>query len=645
MNEATPTSPRWRRLLLLPALLGVVFSIFLLVHEHVASGGIDGFPLDDPWIHLTYARNLAEHGAFSYFPGDPSSAGSTSPLYTLLLALGFLLTNQEKLLSYLLGVVFHAGFLVFLTFWARASLGLWLGALATLLVAFDPRIGILSVSGMETSLFLCLIAAAFWTRSVGRLRWQGICLGLLPWVRPDGLILAGVFVLAEVIAGPKRVPATTAPAIGAMKQQRPTPRPESSLREWLELLLPFAALVVLSLAFNWAIGHRFLPSTLEAKRAYYANTPAWLFLRRDVWTTFATAGWLLLVPFGVIGLGHEALRLLRRGEKPGALPSIRAEVGWVIALPLAYMMMLPFSHRFERYLIPALPAYAIVALRGLLEITQALGARGRFALRTPGAIGAAVLLAGVLTLHAIGVRNADRSYRQIVQYHHARHERAGRWLAEHTPPDAVVATHDVGAIAYYSYRRVIDMVGLIQPDAIAHLHQPDYPAFLAEFFGREKVTHLAVLRNWIEVANVEPLFVADPKPEILEVFAWDPDRTHLMPELASQINQRASQELQRGNIGSGIELLQRSLQEDPGSSRTWLLLGAALELNKNLPAAESHYREARTRAPESASVLLRLAACVARQGRRDEARALVLDLTRLDPVFPGLAELRNALQR
>ena len=34
-----------------------------------------GFPLDDSWIHLTYARNFAEHGEWAYRLGE-RSAGS-----------------------------------------------------------------------------------------------------------------------------------------------------------------------------------------------------------------------------------------------------------------------------------------------------------------------------------------------------------------------------------------------------------------------------------------------------------------------------------------------------------------------------------------------------------------------------------------
>jgi len=35
-----------------------------------------GFPLDDAWIHQTYARNLGLSGMMAFTPGEPS-AGST----------------------------------------------------------------------------------------------------------------------------------------------------------------------------------------------------------------------------------------------------------------------------------------------------------------------------------------------------------------------------------------------------------------------------------------------------------------------------------------------------------------------------------------------------------------------------------------
>ena len=67
------------------ALLGVAAYVAL-----ARASGLHGFPLDDAWIHQTYARNLANAGQLAYVPGQPS-AGSTSPAWSFLLSISYLL--------------------------------------------------------------------------------------------------------------------------------------------------------------------------------------------------------------------------------------------------------------------------------------------------------------------------------------------------------------------------------------------------------------------------------------------------------------------------------------------------------------------------------------------------------------------------
>jgi hypothetical protein len=43
----------------------------------------------------------------------------------------------------------------------------------------------------------------------------------------------------------------------------------------------------------------------------------------------------------------------------------------------------------------------------------------------------------------------------------------GKWLRENTPAEAIIATNDIGAISFLSGRRVIDLVGIANPEALA----------------------------------------------------------------------------------------------------------------------------------------------------------------------------------
>ncbi|MBI4256144.1 MAG: hypothetical protein HY616_13825, partial [Candidatus Rokubacteria bacterium] len=65
--------------------LAALLPLALFVAREGRIAGAPGFPLDDSWIHLHFARNLAEGAGFVYNPGTPV-AGSTAPLWTLALA-------------------------------------------------------------------------------------------------------------------------------------------------------------------------------------------------------------------------------------------------------------------------------------------------------------------------------------------------------------------------------------------------------------------------------------------------------------------------------------------------------------------------------------------------------------------------------
>ena len=152
-----------------------------------------GFPLDDAWIHLTYARNLAVRGEWAFIPGQPS-AGSTSPLWSGLLGLGFYLPYSPYLWVYLLGTVTLAvlaitGYVGFGLLWHREN-DYW-ALFAGVLLILEWHLVWSAVSGMETLLFSLLVLLSLVLIAAQWNHWGalGVLIGVSVWLRPDGLTL------------------------------------------------------------------------------------------------------------------------------------------------------------------------------------------------------------------------------------------------------------------------------------------------------------------------------------------------------------------------------------------------------------------------------------------------------------------------
>ncbi|MEN9564299.1 MAG: hypothetical protein RIR73_2543, partial [Chloroflexota bacterium] len=211
-----------------------------------------GFPLDDSWIHLTFARNLADYGEWSFRPGVPT-AGSTSPLWSALLALGFLINLEPYIWTYFLGLLTMFALSVVSEITARRLVSAytpnipWVG----LFIIFEWHLLWAAMSGMETllhGLIATVILSALMMNS-HRYLTLGLLAGLSVWVRPDGLTLLGPLVLAILFL------------------ETNTP---SRLRGLLRVIIGFGAVFLFYLLFNLLIGGTPMPNTFYAKQAEYA---------------------------------------------------------------------------------------------------------------------------------------------------------------------------------------------------------------------------------------------------------------------------------------------------------------------------------------------------------------------------------------
>jgi hypothetical protein len=409
----------------------------LLVRERVIAGSA-GFPLDDSWIHLHFARNLAEGAGFAYNPGVPV-AGSTAPLWTLLLAAGARVAGASMIMTKTLGVAAAVAAALLLR---RAALAggaspgaALVGAIALL---WSGPFAWGALSGMEVTLAALLVTAAMLALARERIVLAALAGGLATLARPEAAVLLPFL------------------ALGA----RPTPR----------RLVLFAAIVVAVLApfaaFCWATTGTLVPSTAAAK--VEGGLLGWLVGVREA----ARTTWLDRPR----AFGLEWLTWLSGTHPllPLALPAIglawrrRRALGIVglalLAHPLAMAILAPYrgpafqEGRYSIHLLPVAILMLIVAWSSAsTTLTTAWSSmRARVAGRVVGVV---YLATALVTLWPAAER-----YAWGVQNINAMQVHLGRWVDAHLPGAATLAVNDIGAIAYFSRRPVLDLLGLVTPE-------------------------------------------------------------------------------------------------------------------------------------------------------------------------------------
>ncbi len=159
-------------------------AVFWLVHRAL---------IDDAYITLVEARNLAWHGEWGLLPGHPAVT-ATAPLNVALIAL-FILPLRDPVRAvgavYVLNGVALAAALLGLG--RHLGLGRSLALVAVPLLLLDPLLA--STVGMETMLAVTLMVLLVWLSGAERPVLLGVVAGLAPLVRPDLVVVVAVVVL------------------------------------------------------------------------------------------------------------------------------------------------------------------------------------------------------------------------------------------------------------------------------------------------------------------------------------------------------------------------------------------------------------------------------------------------------------------
>lgn len=463
------------------------------------TGGQSGVPLDDAWIHFQFARNLARGDGLSFNPGQPT-AGSTAALWTLLLAGVYFVGGQFPITGQLLsGACFLAALAATYALGKRLTGNRWAAWLAGAVVAVNGRMVWAGLSALETCLFATLSLLAVRSHlsdratlrqgfdklslaaqgSARRYRLRTAALfGLAALSRPEGYLLFALALADFVVSSTLR------------NTQHATRIAYYVLRIFLPIAV-FAVIVLPYLLFSLRTSGHLLPNTYHAK-AVFDFRPDLDFL--SVAARYLILDNPLLLPFYVLGWGA----LLRHALSPskGRAPLLSL---WSAGLPLVYAFLHAVLYQHGRYLIPLIPCNSVIGIVGLLEARRLaaqrwppLSASGR------GRGRGLTVLVTLLVIAGTGWRlpTMARLYAWNVDNINRMHVALGHWVAEHTPPDALLALNDIGAITYVSERPVVDLAGLVTPEVVPLLRAPDRDARLADFLAQQDVQYVVIFPDW-----------------------------------------------------------------------------------------------------------------------------------------------------
>ncbi len=421
--------PRW----LLPVIAAALFcTAFALSHW------VDTLweQSDDAYITYQYARRVAAGEGFTFSPGAEPSYGTTTPLWTLILATVARAGVPPHVAAPWFTSFGHGAtaVLVFLVGAAIGGLGLGLpaGAMAALSFSVFFRAG-----GMETALVTALSAALAYVLLREHTRWwPGALLGILLLGRPDmGLLALAVF--------------------GGWAFTR------RARRDMLMPNLLAAAVIYLPWAVYalWTF-HDLIPFSLRAKLAVDASGDMNLHTFQRWFLAGAPTG-AFWAAVGVCTVGVVVVWV--------RAPAFRPFVAW---LPL-YYWALPAAGAsdFMWYYIPPLWVAFVLAVAGLQTVARAFPCR----VRSP--IYALLALAAVGGYALVSYNGLEPLLMRDNPYPRFHRMLAGK-VAEVAEPGDMVAAAEVGCIAYFSGCRILDIRGVTCPEVIVRARARNLGAIL-----------------------------------------------------------------------------------------------------------------------------------------------------------------------
>jgi arabinofuranosyltransferase len=432
---------------------------------------------DDAYISFRYARHLAEGLGLVWNPGEPVE-GYTNLLWVLLLTPLALFKIDLGVAAPFVSALAGVGCLEVLR---RISQNIWpdrsaaVRMLPGLILATNPSMAYWAMQGMETTFFAfwVLLSAALLihSRTSRRHAWAaGLTLAAAILTRPEGILVAGLFLLAEVCS-------TEGTCVERIKQQLPA-------------TCIVTAVVGMHLSFRVLYYDAWLPNTYYAK-VIWGVVSAQRGLAH-VWEFFKAGGCVLLP--GVLALrwrSHRAFLIY----------------GYLLLLCyVCYLMLvggdLPLWYRFY---VPLMPLPIVGVSRLLVAIADELQRKTflsrLFKNRCRSVLGATVMLLLCLAPTPFFWLRAETRFIQRAKGMGEFHTFLAALINRDLTRENLIAVGAVGFLGYHTECRILDLFGL-NDRVIAHAKVTPRPGGI---FAHDK-------SDWIYVFSKLPDYILTDVP-------------------------------------------------------------------------------------------------------------------------------------
>ncbi|HMS33109.1 MAG TPA: hypothetical protein PKC91_03400 [Ignavibacteria bacterium] len=471
-----------------------IFScIVYLIFEHVFTHGQMGVPLDDTWIHFQFADNFAK-GFFFQFNSGEYTAGTTSPLYVIVLGSMSFLIKNFIVSSVFLSSIF---FLLSCIFIYKISLKIfteksysgeilrstgispeYISLIIALLTAFTGRIVWSALSGMETTMFMmfCLLGIYFHVKSLQSGKFSllpALFISLATVSRPEGFLLYGLYMF-DLTANLIKVKAVKA----------------NILNLFLSLLI-FILITFPYLIFSYGISGHFFPNTFRGQGGGLSLIPNFTYLRialvyffRDNFITGSLYIFSLIFYVYNIKKYFNGLKLLN------------LMFLWTLLLPVVMSVLIPNWRHHVRYLIPILPFVNLISIYLIFRVLDAniLVKLKELFCRKKNVLAVIILFSFTYyVVYAVALgKNTDNINSQQVKL--------AEWVGNNVGRNEVIALNDIGAITFLNKNRIIDMAGLVTPEILRYrtYNWNDNLDSINYLLKKNNVSYIIIYDHWFK---------------------------------------------------------------------------------------------------------------------------------------------------